>query len=335
MDLASGDKENLTEGYYNFQLTERLRLSFSLQHVLDRAGEREQVRLLAARRSSAGGVLGCQVRGQESDTSCSIQHGASSLAASWRARGRHASPRVGHRAAQAPAVKITDPTSVVMIVNRDSNDIGVHGHQDEEDDRQRLPRQQRQPAHGDDVARRALRRHRRHAREQGVHHRRAHAAAGQDDSRRHRARAPVVLARQPLVLPGQSGRRFDLGDRHGVVDEDQDDSRLRRAAQRHVPAGRVEGLRRQLRRALGGRRRRPAARAAQEDPGRRRARRRQAGSGQVPGRDQGHQHRRAVERRQVPVCRRRRPGRGRRHRSGRRQGHQGHPRRQAIRGASI
>jgi len=25
--------------------------------------------------------------------------------------------------AQAPAVKITDPTSVVMIVNRDSNDI--------------------------------------------------------------------------------------------------------------------------------------------------------------------------------------------------------------------
>ena len=35
MDLASGDKEHLTEGYYNFRLTERLRLSFSLQHVLD------------------------------------------------------------------------------------------------------------------------------------------------------------------------------------------------------------------------------------------------------------------------------------------------------------
>jgi hypothetical protein len=35
MDLASGDMENLTEGYYNFQLTDRLRLSFSLQHVLD------------------------------------------------------------------------------------------------------------------------------------------------------------------------------------------------------------------------------------------------------------------------------------------------------------
>jgi hypothetical protein len=35
MDLASGDKERLTEGYYNFRLTERLRLSFTLQHVLD------------------------------------------------------------------------------------------------------------------------------------------------------------------------------------------------------------------------------------------------------------------------------------------------------------
>jgi hypothetical protein len=36
MKLASGDKEHLTEGYYNFELTQRLRLSFSLQHVLDR-----------------------------------------------------------------------------------------------------------------------------------------------------------------------------------------------------------------------------------------------------------------------------------------------------------
>ena len=35
MDLASGDGEKLTEGYYNFHLTERLRLSFHLTHVLD------------------------------------------------------------------------------------------------------------------------------------------------------------------------------------------------------------------------------------------------------------------------------------------------------------
>jgi hypothetical protein len=38
MDLASGDKEHLTEGYYNLRLTERLRLSFMLQHVLDTPG---------------------------------------------------------------------------------------------------------------------------------------------------------------------------------------------------------------------------------------------------------------------------------------------------------
>jgi hypothetical protein len=38
MDLATGDKERLTEGYYNFQLTDRLRLSFTLQHVLDSPG---------------------------------------------------------------------------------------------------------------------------------------------------------------------------------------------------------------------------------------------------------------------------------------------------------
>ena len=36
MDLTSGDKEDLVEGYYNFELTERLRLSFTLQHVLDK-----------------------------------------------------------------------------------------------------------------------------------------------------------------------------------------------------------------------------------------------------------------------------------------------------------
>ena len=36
LNLASGEKEHLAEGYYNFQLTERLRLSFHLTHVLDR-----------------------------------------------------------------------------------------------------------------------------------------------------------------------------------------------------------------------------------------------------------------------------------------------------------
>jgi hypothetical protein len=37
MDLEDGKKERLTEGYYNFHLTDRLRLSFHLTHVLDDA----------------------------------------------------------------------------------------------------------------------------------------------------------------------------------------------------------------------------------------------------------------------------------------------------------
>lgn len=36
MDLASGENEKLVEGFYNFLLTDRLRLSFHLTHVLDR-----------------------------------------------------------------------------------------------------------------------------------------------------------------------------------------------------------------------------------------------------------------------------------------------------------
>ena len=103
---------------------------------------------------------------------------------------------------------------------------------------------------------------------------------------------------------------------------------LRRAAQRHLPARRLEGLRRQLRRPLGRRHRRPPPRAAEEDPDRRGARRREARSGEVPRRDQGHQHRRAVQRRPLSLRRRRRPRRRRRHRSARRQGDQDHPRRQ-------
>ena len=49
---------------------------------------------------------------------------------------------------------------------------------------------------------------------------------------------------------------------------------------------------------------------------------------EVPRRDQGHQHRRAVERRPLSLRRGRRPGRRRRDRHARGQGHQDHPRRQ-------
>ena len=42
MDLETGDREKLFEGYYNLLLTERLRLSFHLSHVLDRPAEGEK-----------------------------------------------------------------------------------------------------------------------------------------------------------------------------------------------------------------------------------------------------------------------------------------------------
>ena len=133
---------------------------------------------------------------------------AAALAAA-AARRRPARPRTS----RSPI-----PTSVVMIVNRDSNDIAFMDIKTKKMVGKTFLGQQRQPAHGDDVARRPLRRHRRHARQQGVHHRRAHAAARQGDPRRHRAGASGVLAGQPLVLPGQSGRRLDLGHRHDVAD---------------------------------------------------------------------------------------------------------------------
>ena len=65
MELASGDREKLAEGYYNLHLTERLRLSFHLTHVLDDAGGGRQVRIPAAGRSASGGFLGFQDQGQE------------------------------------------------------------------------------------------------------------------------------------------------------------------------------------------------------------------------------------------------------------------------------
>jgi hypothetical protein len=42
MDLASGDQEHLTELYYNFRLTDRLRLSFTGQYVLDSPSDGEK-----------------------------------------------------------------------------------------------------------------------------------------------------------------------------------------------------------------------------------------------------------------------------------------------------
>ena len=63
----TGDQEKLMEGYYNFRLTERLRLSFHLQRVLDTGRRHVEVRLLPARRASAGELLA--MIGRSGDTS--------------------------------------------------------------------------------------------------------------------------------------------------------------------------------------------------------------------------------------------------------------------------
>lgn len=42
MDLTTGEREHLAEGYYNFHLTDKLRLSFHLTHVLDEPEGDEQ-----------------------------------------------------------------------------------------------------------------------------------------------------------------------------------------------------------------------------------------------------------------------------------------------------
>jgi len=53
-DLETGDREKLAEGYYNFQISEKLRLSFHVQHVFESpAGERSVGFLVPALRLQA------------------------------------------------------------------------------------------------------------------------------------------------------------------------------------------------------------------------------------------------------------------------------------------
>jgi hypothetical protein len=45
-DIATGDRERLVEGYYNFQISEKLRLSLHLQHVFESPNEPGSVKFL-------------------------------------------------------------------------------------------------------------------------------------------------------------------------------------------------------------------------------------------------------------------------------------------------
>ena len=126
---------------------------------------------------------------------------------------------------RAADVKVADPTSVVMIVNRDSNDIAFMDIKTKKIVGKAFlgnnvnPHMVMMSPDGRYVVTGGTRANKAYIIDA------QDAAAGEGDPGRHRAGAPGVLAGQPLVLPGQSRRRFDLGDRHGVADEDQDDSR--------------------------------------------------------------------------------------------------------------
>ena len=173
----------------------------------------------------------------------------------------------------AQDVKITDPTSVVMIVNRDSNDISFMDQKTHKIIGRTFlgnnvnPHMVMMSPDGRYVVTGGTRANKAYIIDT------PDAAARQDDRGRPRARASRVLAGRALVLPGEPGRRFGLGHRHAVAEQGQDDSRVRRAAERDLHPGRVEGLHRQLRGALGRGHRRPPARAPEEDPGGRSPRR--------------------------------------------------------------
>ena len=114
-----GDHEKLVEGYYNFQISEKLRLSFHLQHVLETPAAATSVRLSSClasvcRRDSSGSIEVRRNNHGQRKTFLIV------LAAAVVGRRRERWPAHALRAAD---VKVTDPTSVVMIVNRDSNEI--------------------------------------------------------------------------------------------------------------------------------------------------------------------------------------------------------------------
>ena len=190
------------------------------------------------RRRSGSSCLACGCR---RDSSVSLEAGGHTMVTRKTVSHRQrrwllvvGAALAGRRACAPRDVKVADPTSVVMIVNRDSNDIAFMDIKTKKIVGKTFlgnnvnPHMVMMSPDGRYVVTGGTRANKAYIIDA------QHAAAGQGHPGRHRARAPGVLAGQPLVLPGQSGRRLDLGDRHGVADEDQDDSRPRRAAQHHV-----------------------------------------------------------------------------------------------------
>ena len=236
---------------------------------------------------------------------------------------------------EAQGVKITDPTSVVMIVNRDSNDIGFMDIKTKKMignvflGNNVNPHMVMMSPDGRYVVTGGTR---------------ANKAFIIDTRTLQLVKViPTDIAPEHLAFSPDSRWYYQGnpdGDSISVIDM-QSLSKIktipgiRRAAQRHVHAGWHQGLRRQLRRSLAGRDRRATARAAQEDSDRQRAGRLEARSGQVPGGDQGHQHCRALDRRPVSLRGGQRSGDRRRRRHTRGQGRSRRFASVATRGAST
>ncbi len=237
-------------------------------------------------------------------TSQGVSHGNASIAQSSyssssrafiAARDHTPTRRLASSASAGPTSRSPIPTSVVMIVNRDSNDIGVHGHQDQQDDRQRFlgnnvnPHMVMMSPDGRYVVTGGTRANKAYIIDTRTLQLVKTIPVG------YRAGASGVFAGRPLVLPGQPGRRLDLGHRHAVAEQDQDDSRASssRSTSRSLPDGSKAYVGNYGAHWVGviDVRRHELLKKIQVARG---ARRRQARPGQVSRRDQGHQHRRAV-----------------------------------------
>ena len=276
-------------------------------HVLETPAGGEQVRLSAAGRPAAGGVLGSgsvrsnnhvQHRTTHSHRQRASRPGVAAAASHW--------PR-GAGTSRSPI-----PTSVVMIVNRDSNDIGFMDIKTKKMignvflGNNVNPHMVMMSPDGRYVVTGGTR---------------ANKAFIIDTRTLQLVKViPTDIAPEHLAFSPDSRWYYQGnpdGDSISVIDM-QSLSKIKTIPGfveplnvTFMPDG-IEGVRRQLRRALGGRDRRAAARAAQEDPDRQRAGGVEARSGQVPRRDQGHQHRRALHRRPLSVRGGQRPGHRRR-----------------------
>ena len=129
MELATGEREKLTEGYYNFHLTERLRLSFHLTHVLDEPDAAIEVRVFVARHPVPGGVLGV-TRSRSHVYIATHSHSSPARSSPLpRSRPLVAASEGAGRQDHRPAIG-GDDREPRLERHR------VHGHQDPQDDRQ-------------------------------------------------------------------------------------------------------------------------------------------------------------------------------------------------------